>query len=143
MPRKVGNTILKDEEIRELKELFDMVDKDKGGSLSAEEVQELMEILGMPRRLEDVERMIADIDKDNSQTVDFDEFLQVVAKPQQLPYSRADLLRSFRLFADVGSPAGCIAPETLEKALVGTTTHGSQTVVHESSTIIVFASQCQ
>lgn len=48
-----------------------------------------------------------------------------------------------RLFADVGSPAGCIAPETLEKALVGTTTHGSQTVVHESSTIIVFASQCQ
>lgn len=31
----------------------------------------------MPRRLEDVERMIADIDKDNSQTVDFDEFLQV------------------------------------------------------------------
>jgi calmodulin len=44
--------------------------------------------------------------------------LQVVSKPQNLPYSRADLLRSFRMFAEPAAPQGCISPETLEKALV-------------------------
>ena len=36
-----------------------------------------MELLGMRPRLEEVEKMIADIDKDGSGTVDFQEFLQV------------------------------------------------------------------
>ncbi len=41
-----------------------------------------------------------------------------MAKPQQVPYTKADLVRAFRLFADRGAPPGCIAPETLEQALV-------------------------
>lgn len=45
--------------------------------------------------------------------------LQVASKQQQLPYSKADVLRSFRMFADRGAPPGCIVPETLEAALVG------------------------
>jgi hypothetical protein len=45
--------------------------------------------------------------------------LQVASKKQQLPYSKADVLRSFRMFADRGAPPGCIVPETLEAALVG------------------------
>jgi hypothetical protein len=44
--------------------------------------------------------------------------LQVASKKQQLPYSKADVLRSFRMFADRGAPPGCIVPETLEAALV-------------------------
>lgn len=47
--------------------------------------------------------------------------LQVAAKPQQLPYTKADVLRSFRMFADAGAPTGCIVPETLEAALVSKT----------------------
>jgi hypothetical protein len=46
--------------------------------------------------------------------------LQVASKKQQLPYSKADVLRSFRMFADRGAPPGCIVPETLEAALVST-----------------------
>lgn len=46
-------------------------------------------------------------------------FLQVAAKPQQLPYSKSDLLRSFRMFADRTAPTGCILPDALEAALVG------------------------
>ncbi|WIA11496.1 hypothetical protein OEZ85_011609 [Tetradesmus obliquus] len=44
--------------------------------------------------------------------------LQVASKKQQLPYSKADVLRSFRMFADRGAPPGCIVPETLEAALL-------------------------
>jgi calmodulin len=44
--------------------------------------------------------------------------MQVVSKPQQLPYSKADLLRAFRMFSETDAPRGCIGPEALEKALV-------------------------
>ncbi|WIA31580.1 hypothetical protein OEZ86_002468 [Tetradesmus obliquus] len=72
------------------------MDKDKGGTLTAEEVYELLQLLGMKNvRLDDV-----------------------ASKKQQLPYSKADVLRSFRVFADRGAPPGCIVPETLEAALL-------------------------
>eukprot|EP00879_Flechtneria_rotunda_P020830 GHRR01021930.1.p1 GENE.GHRR01021930.1~~GHRR01021930.1.p1 ORF type:complete len:102 (+),score=22.42 GHRR01021930.1:235-540(+) len=62
--------------------------------------------------------MVAEVDTDGSGAVDFQEVLQVAAKPQQLPYSKIDLLRSFRMFADTEAPAGCILPDTLETALL-------------------------
>ncbi len=45
--------------------------------------------------------------------------LQVMTRKQRLPYTRTDLLRAFRMFADPGAPSGCISPAALEKALVG------------------------
>jgi hypothetical protein len=151
--------------------------------LKPHQVHELLQLLGMKTRLDEVRQMIFEIDTDNSGTVDFDEFLQVgtcrheaadytssvntpvaghvsiststhsnqllrsipqnrhlyqfrldvvatqfttcllllpqvASKPQQLPYSRADLLRSFRMFADKHAPPGSISPEALEAALV-------------------------
>lgn len=62
--------------------------------------------------------LVASVDEDGSGCLEFNEFLQVVAAPQRPPYSQAELLRAFRRFADKGAPPGCIAPETLEKALV-------------------------
>eukprot|EP00775_Hariotina_reticulata_P006036 gene6036-6274_t len=111
-------TGLSEAEVKQLKEVFDLMDKDKGGTLSAEEVHELLQLLGMKMRLDEVQQMIFEIDRDNSGTVDFEEFLQVASKPQQLPYSRADLLRSFRMFADKDAPPGSISPEALEAALL-------------------------
>lgn len=117
MPQ-VGGIELTEDEIREFKEVFDLVDKDKGGTLEAEEVKELMELLGMKVRLDEVKAMVAEIDKDGSGAVDFEEFLEVMARPQQLPYSKADVIRAFRMFADEDAPAGCISPEKLEAALI-------------------------
>ncbi len=42
-----------------------------------------------------------------------------MTRKQRLPYTRTDLLRAFRMFADPGAPSGCISPAALEKALVG------------------------
>jgi hypothetical protein len=55
---------------------------------------------------------------------------QVVAAPQKLPYTHAELLRAFRRFADRGAPAGCISPETLERALVRPARRGERGFVH-------------
>ena len=43
---------------------------------------------------------------------------QVMARPQEVPYKKADVACAFRMFADKDAPPGCISPEQLEKALV-------------------------
>lgn len=43
---------------------------------------------------------------------------QVMARPQEMPYTRKDLLRAFEMFAKDGEPEGYINPEKLEEALV-------------------------
>lgn len=115
---RTKNPELTEDDIKEFREIFDLMDKDKGGTLCAEEVKALMDLLGMKVKHEDVEAMIDEIDGDGSGQIDFDEFLEVMARPQQVPYKRADVARAFRMFADKDAPAGCISPEALEKALV-------------------------
>ena len=51
------------------------MDKDKSGSLSVEEVRDLMGMLGFKSSLEDVAKMVAEIDVDRNGSIDFDEFL--------------------------------------------------------------------
>ncbi|KAG2497411.1 hypothetical protein HYH03_004566 [Edaphochlamys debaryana] len=119
MPPREGAPIeLTAQEVADLKEVFDLMDKDKGGTLSIEEVKGLMELLGMKVRSEELEAMVAEIDRSGDGNIDFNEFLQVMAKPQDLPYKKADVLRAFRLLADKDAPPGCISPEALERALV-------------------------
>lgn len=45
-------------------------------------------------------------------------FAQVMSKPVDVPYTKADVLRAFKIFADEGAPPGCISADTLEKAVV-------------------------
>lgn len=116
--RQFGGIELTAQELRDLKEVFDLMDKDKGGTLGLEEVKALMELLGIKVRPDEVEAMIADLDTDGSGQIDFNEFVMVMAKPQDLPYKKADVLRAFRMFVDRDAPTGQISPEALEKALV-------------------------
>jgi len=79
--------------------VFDLVDRDGGGSIDCDEVKELMNMLGLNPTAEEVEKMVAEIDLDGNGTVDFDEFLQVMAGSQNYSYTKKDLLRAFKLFA--------------------------------------------
>mmetsp|Transcript_45833 Transcript_45833/g.146192 ORF Transcript_45833/g.146192 Transcript_45833/m.146192 type:complete len:158 (-) Transcript_45833:755-1228(-) len=117
MSVKIGAVELSEDEVKNFREVFDLVDKDHSGNIDAEEVKELMGLLGMFPSKDEVEKMISEIDKDGNGEVDFEEFLVVMAGNQELAYSKRDLLRSFRIFADKELPPGYISPECLEKAL--------------------------
>jgi len=109
---------LSESELEELREVFDMMDKDKGGSLNVEEVKQLLDMLGMKMRMDEVEAMVAEIDHDHSGEVEFDEFVKVMTSTHQLPHSKEDVMRAFKLMLPKDAPEGFIKKEDLEKALV-------------------------
>jgi len=51
------------EEIAEFREIFNLVDKDGGGSITKVELAELMETLGIEATPEEIDSMISEIDK--------------------------------------------------------------------------------
>lgn len=67
---------------------------------------------------DELDALVATIDTDGSGQIDFEEFLQVMSRPQELPYSKQDMSRAFKLLAGEKDPEGRITPEVLEKALL-------------------------
>ena len=67
-----------DEELRQLRDYFNYLDKDKGGSISAEELEEPLISLGFAENREDVQTLINTIDKSGNGEVELDEFLTVI-----------------------------------------------------------------
>ena len=50
------------EELAEFREIFNLVDKDGGGTISKEELGDLMETLGIDATPEEIDLMIAEVD---------------------------------------------------------------------------------
>ncbi|KYQ96696.1 actin bundling protein [Tieghemostelium lacteum] len=67
-------------EIEEFRKQFKVFDENGDGSISAQELQKIMTSLGEKVTGVQVRDMIKEVDTDNSGTVDFNEFLQVMAK---------------------------------------------------------------
>ena len=63
---------LTEKEVKDLREIFDLMDKDSGGTLSIEEIKQLMEMLGMKMPPDELEDLVASIDVDGSGQVDFE-----------------------------------------------------------------------
>lgn len=55
---------LSPEEIAEFREIFNLVDRDGGGSITKLELGELMDTLGIDASPEEIDAMIAEIDQD-------------------------------------------------------------------------------
>ena len=54
---------LSPDEIAEFREIFNLVDKDGGGSITKVELAELMETLGIEASAEEIDMMISEIDQ--------------------------------------------------------------------------------
>ena len=96
-----GSNILEnltDEQIAEFKEAFQIFDKDGDGSITTKELGTVMRSLGQNPSDDEIRQMIIDVDEDKSETIDFKEFLGLMAKKMKENDSEDELIDAFKVF---------------------------------------------
>ncbi|KAJ3222516.1 Calmodulin-3 [Clydaea vesicula] len=87
-------------ELKELHEIFRLVDTDNGGTISKEELGTLMTTLGIRASKVELETMINEIDVEGTGEIDFQSFVHAMSRKVQTIVTVADLNKSFKLFSN-------------------------------------------
>ena len=66
--------LLSEQQLEEFREVFNLFDKDGGGTISASELGTVMRSLGQNPSETEVENMIREVDMDGNGEIDFEEF---------------------------------------------------------------------
>ncbi|CAF0723999.1 unnamed protein product [Adineta ricciae] len=99
--RPTGNRPeLTEEQKTEIREAFDLFDADGSGTIDVKELKVAMRALGFEPKREEIKKMISDIQKENAGTIDFNDFLQLMAQKMAEKDSKEEILKAFRLFDD-------------------------------------------
>ena len=75
--------------------------------------QVAMRALGFEPRKEEIKKMVCEVDKDNSGSLTFDNFLSLMARKISEKDSREEILKAFKLFDD--DETGKISFENLKR----------------------------
>lgn len=74
----VRKKIADDEEEREMRDMFRILDKEKRGEVNTDELRWILKNLGDDLTASDIDDMIADVDTDGSGWVDYNEFCKLM-----------------------------------------------------------------
>lgn len=80
-----------------MKSTFDLFDEEGTGSINPEEIQKILQELGLDKRNESVFQMIKDLEK-KGKTINFDDFLEVVYSKLGDTKTKEGLLKIFNLY---------------------------------------------
>uniref|UniRef100_A0A7S1JGZ9 EF-hand domain-containing protein n=1 Tax=Eutreptiella gymnastica TaxID=73025 RepID=A0A7S1JGZ9_9EUGL len=89
---------LTDQQKAEIKQAFDLFDTDGSGKIDAKEIKVALRALGFEPKKEEMTKIIADVDRDGSGQVDFNDFLDLLVKKMGEKDSREETLKAFKLF---------------------------------------------
>jgi calmodulin len=89
---------LTEEQIAEFKEAFSLFDKDGDGSITTKELGTVMRSLGQTPTEAGLQEMIKEVDANGDGTIDFPEFLNLMAKKMQDTDTEDDLKEAFKVF---------------------------------------------
>ncbi|EFC43922.1 predicted protein [Naegleria gruberi] len=132
---KAESTVLghqvSDEDVRRYREIFQLVDRDGGGSIEQEELGTLMRTLGLKPSEEEIQEMMKEADADNSGAIDFEEFVAVMSRSVQSQYTVDQYINAFKTFETEDCPYGVVRTKTLEHAL---TTYGDNPITLQEAT---------
>ncbi|KAL4118316.1 hypothetical protein PRIC2_010642 [Phytophthora ramorum] len=113
------------EELIEFREIFNLVDRDRGGSITKVELGELMDTLGIDTSPEEIDLMINEIDQDSNGEIDFDEFVAVMSRKVNATYTSEQVKTAFKAFEGNASAPGFIKAD---KLLIALTTYGADRI---------------
>lgn len=74
--------------------------------------------------------MMAEVDKDNSGNIEFDEFVELMATKTEASYTNDELIEAFKQFESDDTEHGWVRVDVLEKAL---TTYGANPFTSEKA----------
>ena len=111
---KIGQ--LTDAQLQEFKEAFDQYDSDGSGSIEAPELKNLMESIGSTPSDDEVVEMIRIADADGSGSVDFFEFVTLMAHKMGEVKDTSMIEKSFKIFDIDGS--GYIEQAELRRIMI-------------------------
>ena len=114
-PKKYEKNGLTEDEVLEIKEAFDLFDGDKSGEIDTEELKQALKNLGIDAKNQTLQNMMADLDKDNSGKIDFDEFIDMMTAKMSDRDTKEDLQKVFRLFLGDDDKADKIALKHLKR----------------------------
>ena len=98
---------LSKEQVDEFKEAFALFDKDGDGSITTRELGTIMRSLGQNPTEAELQDMINEVDLDGNGTIDFPEFLSMMAKKLTEPDSEKDIREAFKVFDKDGNGFIC------------------------------------
>ena len=88
---------LTDEQIAEFKEAFALFDKDGDGTITTKELGTVMRSLGQNPTEAELQDMINEVDADGNGTIDFPEFLNLMARKMKDTDSEEELQEAFKV----------------------------------------------
>lgn len=91
----------------EFKDAFSLFDKDNSGTITTEELGDVMRSLGQNPSEEDLQKMIDDVDQDGDGTIDFPEFLTMLVRSMGDTDSHEEVMEAFRVSAAAACGHGC------------------------------------
>ena len=104
--KKVENLViddLTDEQIIEFREAFEAFDKDGNGSITVRELGTVMRSLGQNLSEAEIKEMIDIVDEDKNGTIDFQEFLHLMARKMKLVRKEEQLLDAINILDKDGN----------------------------------------
>ncbi|CAL1547851.1 unnamed protein product [Lymnaea stagnalis] len=104
-----------EDQVNSFREAFELFDKDGDGQITAVELGIIMNSLGQNHTQADLERMIAEADTDGNGTVEFKEFMDMMAKVMYISDPEEDIKETFRVFDKDGN--GYIEADELRRVM--------------------------
>ncbi|XP_022906299.2 uncharacterized protein [Onthophagus taurus] len=91
---------LTEEQKNDIQEAFDLFDHERSGHIDTKELKVAIRALGFEPRKEEIKKMIAEIDKDGTGKISFNDFLDLMTIKMAEKDSKEEILKAFRLFDD-------------------------------------------
>lgn len=89
---------LSQEQIDEFKEAFKLFDRDGDGTVDVDELGTVMKSLGQEPTEQEIRDMISEVDNDGSGSIEFPEFLQLMAKKMNDTDTEQEIKDAFKVF---------------------------------------------
>ena len=105
-----------EEQIAEFKEAFSLFDKDGDGTITTKELGTVMRSLGQNPTEGELQDMINEVDADGNCTIDFPEFLTMMARKTKEADTEKEIREAFKVFDKDGN--GLISESELRQVMV-------------------------